>query len=331
MTQSLSDALFLYALCRCGQQRLKTEVSCGRCPCRRATDDECDTAQRTGTELLRCHVCDSPMVPSIQPGYEPKGTYIQAPRCYECFKMRSKVTRCGFSKHRGDREFPLEQALKVAIISTNKTTLGRPSQVTACPTCVVKHKLQSWDEYALSRGTIDPVTGEVSPIIQHTPELTIKAHPINAFGGMRVCWCPKRGSEGTYVKRDGFTLSNTVVFNPLRFASFQHGSRRDRIIVCTRMDWPTSANTYQGTVWHPSVNAWLATCQDESGDCGMRQFGWCYARITGVTTSESHTFAVSSFEAFKRDNDHKATVAEWLHHCESLETNWWPKHNGANK
>ena len=314
------DPLYQYALCACGQRKLRTDVSCGMCPCRRATDDECDTAQTQRVELLRCSACDYPIIPSVRPGYEPRGTHITTPRCYECFKLRAVKATCLCPKHRGDKQFPAEQAMDYCILSTNKTTQGQPRKVTVCPTCAIRYQLTPWDDYALSRGTIDRTTGEVSPLLQYTPELKLEKHPIEAFGGMGVCWCPKRGNEGTYLKRDGHTVDNVAVFNPLRFASFQYGSKRHRIIVCTRMNYPISADTYQGTVWHPSVNRWFDIGHEASGDCGMKQFGWVYARVTGITSSDAHTFAISSFTQWRSDNE-RGTVAQWLNHCETLETN----------
>lgn len=315
-----ADPLYQYARCACGQRKLKTDVSCGMCPCRRATDDECEVFQSTGVEPLRCCACDYPIVPSVRPGYEPRGTHVQTPRCYECFKLRSVKATCMCPKHRGDKLFPAEQAGEYCILSTNKTTQGQPNKVTVCPTCAIRYQLTPWDDYALSRGTIDRTTGEVSPLLQHTPELKLSRHPIEAFGGMKVCWCPKRGIEGTYVKAEGFTRDNVAVFNPLRFASFQYGSKRHRIILCTRMDYPTSASTYQGTVWHPSVSRWFDVAHEASGDHGMRQFGWMYVRVTGVKSTDAHTFAISSFNQWRRDNEGN-TVAQWLSHCETLETN----------
>ena len=238
-------------------------------------------------------------------------------------------------KHRGDKLFPAEQAADYCLLSTNKTTQGQPRKVTVCPTCAIRYQLTPWDDYALSRGTIDRTTGEVSPLLQYTPELKLSTHPIEAFGGMAVCWCPKKGVAGTFITRDGFTVDNVAVFKPLRFASFQYGSKRHRIIVATRMDYPTSAIThqgtvridypasaitYQGTVWHPSVSRWFDVAHEASGDCGMRQFGWVYVRVTGIKSTEAHTFAISSFNQWRQDTE-GTTVAQWLNHCETLETN----------
>ena len=315
------DSVFAFALCVCGQRRLKTEVSCGQCPCRRASDDECNAAYDEGRELLRCRVCDSPIMPSVRPGYEPRATHISTPMCLECFKTRNVKTQCEYPRHKGDRYVPSHNVAKYAVLSQAKTTFGRYFKRPCCATCAVRHSLQTWDDYALSRGEIDVHTGEVKPLIQDTPELRLHTHPIEAFGGMRVCWCPKRGMDGAVIKREGFSVENVCVFKPLRFASFQWGSKRHRIIVATRIDTSDIGN-FQGTVWHAGVNAWIDSQRELSGDSGLRQFGWIYARITGVREgSDKHTLAIASHETWLRDNEHKGTFAQWLQWCDALGTN----------
>lgn len=280
--------------------------TCGRCPQRRATQAEVDEAVARGEELIFCKrfSCSKPL----------KVSEIEPPRydvlCLECYKEsktrngNERNAPCGFPKHHGPKQCPVEYLTRCAVKSTARASFGVIRFPLVCPNCMDRYKLQSKEEWFYDHSDYDPESGEIIPPLEQTGELrfyqdTPKVHD-NA-------WAP----ESANVVRDGNANPRWVVMDPIRYIYWRVKGEPKRAITADYIA-DGSKSLVRGTVWLPSLNKILDALTDLGkgrGHTPISLLGKVYVRAI-----QTRTDTIGAYVVLQRDHG-DMTFNEWLQYC----------------
>lgn len=280
--------------------------TCGRCPQRRATDTEVNDAQERSEELQRCK-------------RESCGAYLKVsetdpPRvevlCLECYKESKTKTGkernkpCGYPKHKGAKEFPVEYLTKCAVKSTARTSFGVVRFPLVCPNCMDRYRLQSKEDWFYDHSDYDPESGEIIPPLEQTGELHLYQETPRIYDNT---WAP----ESVTVTRDGSAYPRWVVMDPVRFIYWRIKGKPHRAITADYLADGSKAMV-RGTVYLPSLNKALDAITDLGkgrGHSSIARLGKVYVRAIRTNTE-----TIGAYVVLQRDHS-DMSFSEWLQYC----------------
>lgn len=299
-----------WSVCFCGRQKPREEKNCGSCPQRRASDQEAHEAEEAGAPLPLCYRCSHPVKPAIGPT-APHPDRMRFLTCLEC--NRRRAIRCECPRHQGDRIVHEFRAHSCAWVSRSRQTSGTVSRLTICDTCARKFKLQSWEDYCASAGSVDS-NGEIQLLPGESGTLRFHRDPFEPYGGRSRVWCPARGPAGTWTVQDGEPVRPWIAFLPNGFRRIHVAGREHRILYGLRFIPGEFFEAEIAAVWHTGVNSWVDRFLDPhlSGvPSSIRTVGWLYVRVRGcVEDTERHDLAI-----FRHLESKGKPLHQWVSWC----------------